>query len=268
MHRSENQRYREALERLTLQGLAEQWSPSAVDWSQPVAVPRGVRPRAYVDMISQLYHFEEASIEVLGRLVEESDDRIIRRYLHTQIADETRHAAVYRAYLGRLGDMAPINEGLRILLDVGLGVERSFRTKIVALNVMMEADAERQQNAQIDRLPCLLLRQISRLVAQDEARHTLFGTLYMSHALVGASDYDKQAILRFGASLWRLWEAAQLERYGKGEAVFFGTRAADFRARWTAVRRRFAEAGLLPTSEAPQAPAMSRVPREVTVAPA
>ncbi|HEY3594964.1 MAG TPA: hypothetical protein VGL13_13865, partial [Polyangiaceae bacterium] len=137
----------------------------------------------------------------------------------------------------------------RILLDMGLGVERSFRSKIIALNVMLETDAITQQTAQIDALPCPLLRQINRLVTRDEVRHAAFGELYMKWALVGVSDSDKQAIVRFGASLWRLWETAQLERYGKSEASAFGTRAADFQARWSAVRRRFAEVGLLSGSE-------------------
>src|SRR5258707_90923 len=89
---------REALERLTFQGSKEQWAVSSVDWSLPVVMPSGVRPRAYVDMVSQLYHIEEASIEVLGRMLDETSDNGIRRYLHTQIADETRHAETYRVY--------------------------------------------------------------------------------------------------------------------------------------------------------------------------
>ncbi|HEY3594743.1 MAG TPA: hypothetical protein VGL13_12745, partial [Polyangiaceae bacterium] len=64
--------YREALERLTLRGLREQWSASSIDWSEPIRAPRDARPRAYVDWVSQLYHLEEASIEVLGRLLDET----------------------------------------------------------------------------------------------------------------------------------------------------------------------------------------------------
>jgi len=246
---SQSEHYRDALECLAREGLSEQWAPSSLDWSLSIVMPAGVRPRAYVDMVSQLYHFEEASIEVLGRLLEETVDGVIRRYLHTQIADETRHAQTYKRYLEIMGDMAPINEGLRILLDMGLGVERSFRSKIIALHVMMEADALRQQRIHLDSLPCPLLGEINRLVAQDEARHAHFGMLYIKRALASAGEADKQAIVRFGASLWRLWESAQLERYGQGEAALFGTRPEDFRARWAAIRRRFTEVGLLPSAD-------------------
>jgi hypothetical protein len=267
MSLSSSQPYREALDRLTRQGLEKQWALSSVDWSQPVILPRDARPRAYVDLVSQLYHLEDASIEVLGRLLDETSDAAIRRYLHTQIADETRHAETYLAYLQRLGDMAPINEGLRILLDMGLGVERSFRSKVIALNVMMETDAITQQK-QIDALPCPLLRQINRLVAEDEARHAEFGSLYMKWALLDVCDSDKQAIVRFGASLWRLWEAAQLERYGQNEAAAFGTRAVDFQARWSAVRRRFADVGLLSGSAPGPTVASTRFVRASSVAQA
>jgi hypothetical protein len=258
--------HREALESLALQGLKEQWAVSSVEWSQAVVLPSGVRPRAYIDMVSQLYHVEEVSIDVLGRMLDETSDNGIRRYLHTQIADETRHAETYRLYLQRLGDMAPINEGLRILLDMGLGVERSFRSKIIALNVMMETDALTQQSSQIDALPCPLLRDINRLVSRDEARHASFGALYMKWALADVSESDKQAIVRFGASLWRLWETAQLERYGKTEAALFGTRAVDFQTRWSAVRRRFTDIGLLSGSAIGPGPVATRVVRHINVA--
>lgn len=266
MSLTSNQPCREALERLTLQGVTEQWAVSSVDWSQQVVLPAGVRPRAYIDMVSQLYHVEEASIEVLGRMLSETSDDGIRRYLHTQIADETRHAEAYRVYLRRLGDMAPINEGLRILLDMGLGVERSFRSKIIALNVMIETDALTQQKAQMDALPCPLLRQINGLVARDEARHASFGALYLKWALSDVCESDKQAIVRFGASLWRLWETAQLERYGKSEAALFGTRAVDFQTRWSAIRRKFTDVGLLPSSEALPGPVSIRAVRHINVA--
>jgi hypothetical protein len=147
------------------------------------------------------------------------------------------------------------------LLDVGLGVERSFRSKVIALNVMMETDALGQQRWQIDNLPCPVLRQINELVAVDEARHTLFGGLYMKRALLDASESDKQAILRFGASLWRLWETAQLERYGKDEASLFGTRPCDFQGRWARIRRRFTEIGLLPGSAAETSSTAAPLPR-------
>jgi hypothetical protein len=247
---SANHEGRCALERLTQHGMQEQWCLSRVDWSLSIVAPPGVRARAYVDMISQLYHLEKATIEVLGRLAQDTTEPAVQRYLTTHIADETRHARAYRAYLERLGDMAPINEGLRILFDVGLGAESSFRSKVAALNVMLETDALGQQRWQIETLPCPLLRQINHLVAEDETRHILFGGLYMKHALLDASESDKQDIVRFGASLFRLWQTAQLERYEKSEAALLGTRAADFQERWSRIRRRFAEIGLLPGSDA------------------
>jgi len=130
-------------------------------------VPRGVRPRAYVDMVSQLYHFEKRASRCSGASSKRATTAAFVVIYIRRFADETRHAGIYRAYLERLGDMAPINEGLRILLDVASGralVPQQSRSS----ERHDEADAERQQNAQIEKLPCPLLRQISRLVAQDE----------------------------------------------------------------------------------------------------
>lgn len=185
----------------------------AVDWSAEIRLPDGVNTATYADLVSQLYYAEEATIAAIGRLLLDVPDFQAKRYLCTQAADEARHAQAYRRYLERVGDIAPINEGLQALLQEGLAAGASFRHRIIALNVVMETEALKQQKKRIESLPCPLFGEINRAIIVDEARHAAFGKIYMKTKVAELGAEERAEVVAWIGRLWQLWEAANRGRY-------------------------------------------------------
>ncbi len=205
---------------LATKATRRQWSADQLDWNVDIVLPDGVRPTIYVDMVSQLHHAERAaitSLEVMRAALPEAE---AKAFLTTQIADEVRHADVYRAYLERVGELAPVDPGL----DEVLAAARAWRGPawglVVALNVMMEHEALQQQQKRIATLPCPLFKEVNQRIAADESRHAGFGILYLEHVLPAVPADEKAEVLAWIRSLWSCWHAANHGRYrAEGEAV-------------------------------------------------
>ena len=225
--------YSDRLQRLIDIAQKEQWSPAEkIDWSLEVKIPQEINDKTYIDMVSQLYYAEEATIHIIGQLLQKVPDFQARQYLCTQAMDEARHTHVYRKYLEKLGDIAPINEGLRIVLESGLNWQGTFCGTIVALNVVMEGEAVNQQTKRIDTLPCPLFQQINRSIIQDEYRHSAFGRLYMKDKLPDVGSEEKQAIFNWVKKLWVLWAGANEGRYAIDGADILRTEKHELDSRW------------------------------------
>ena len=109
------------LERLIESAQANQWEPEvAIDWSLPILLPRLMRQRSYVSVLSQLYYSELATAEACRRLQDHPVDPVAHRFLAIQAADEMRHARVYQSYLQRLGEIAPIDAAVEAALEGAL----------------------------------------------------------------------------------------------------------------------------------------------------
>ncbi|MBM3485293.1 MAG: ferritin-like domain-containing protein [Alphaproteobacteria bacterium] len=65
----------------------------------------------YVGIVSQLLHGEIAAEALCARLLGRLPPGPQRRFLATQAADEARHRVLYTAYLARLGDIVPADDG-------------------------------------------------------------------------------------------------------------------------------------------------------------
>ena len=119
-----------------------QWSvESAIDWRATLVPPKWLSRRAYVDMVSQLYHAKrvtrDACEEILGHL----DSAEARDFVTTQISDEDRHSLVYLQYLGRLGDVTDANDGLTALAEGARSWRGSPTGLLVAFHVVLEGEA-------------------------------------------------------------------------------------------------------------------------------
>ena len=240
------------LESLINKAFKNQWSiDTAIDWSLEPIIPEGIERAMYIDMVSQLYYSEEATIALLGRMLQELPSLQAKRYLCTQAADESRHAQAYRAYLERLGDIAPINEGLRAIFEAGLTWSGEPCAMIVALNVVLEGEALKQQHKRIETLPCPLFKQVNQAIVPDEARHAAFGQIYLKSHLKTVSDDDKRAILMWIAGLWKLWGQANEGRYQPDAtnpaAAVLQTPPDELRERWEDRRKVFEDIGLDPS---------------------
>jgi hypothetical protein len=249
MYRPHEEVFDARLEALINKAFKNQWAiDSEIDWKLDPVLPTGIDRTMYIDMVSQLYYSEEATIALLGRMLRDVPDLQAKRYLCTQAADESRHAQAYRAYLERLGDIAPINEGLKAIFDAGLSWSGEPCGMIVALNICLEGEALKQQHKRIETLPCPLFKQVNEAIVVDEARHSAFGQIYLKTHLSTITDDAKRAILLWIGSLWQLWSQANEGRYKPDPtnpaAAVLQTPPEELEQRWVERAKVFEDIGL------------------------
>ena len=106
------------LDRLAASGAAGQWSEEqAIDWRRDARLPLWITEDEARTALSQLFHGEVATGGLCRRLLEAVEEPAARRCLALQVADEARHAEVYRRYLERLGGIAPVDDTLARALE-------------------------------------------------------------------------------------------------------------------------------------------------------
>lgn len=237
------------LERLIAKATTAQWSIDHIDWSPEPVLPAGLPHRIYVDMVSQLYHAELAALDVLARLDRELPEAQARRFVATQIADEQRHAAVYRRYLERLGDIAPVNTKLDAIFRFARDTALPAFALVVALNIVMEHEALQQQQKRIDTLPCPLFGVVNRAIVADESRHAGFGVVYLADALPRASHADRLAVAGWVKQLWAMWCDANEGRYAAEGAELLRLERIALAERWTVLAERLERLGLATADE-------------------
>ena len=237
------------IDRLTAKARAARWSIDDLDWSLEPVLPATLPRTAYVDMVSQLYHAELAALEVLNRLARELPEPAARQFLATQIADEERHAATYRRYLERIGELAPIDPGLAAIFRFALAGRVPAFALVTALNVVMEHEALAQQQRRIATLPCPLFGAVNRAIVADESRHAGFGVLYLAEALPAVAEAERAAVATWVRQLWAMWCAANENRYVVDGAEVLRLPRAHLDGRWSLLAARLARLGLAPHAE-------------------
>lgn len=234
------------LEQLTAIAYKDQWSPEIkINWKQEIQLPTGINKKTYINMVSQLYFAEEATISLLGNMIYQLPELQAKQYLCTQAIDEARHATIYKKYLEKLGDIAPISESLRFLFVSGLTPTVDPLNKVIALNVLMEGEAINQQNKRIETLPCPLFRDINHLIVKDESRHAAFGRIYTKEKMQQCTADQKDETYKWISSLWKLWVKANTGRYKIEGADVLQTTADELDLRWQYQKKIFRQIGLL-----------------------
>jgi hypothetical protein len=141
-------------------------------------------------------------------------------YAATQVMDEARHVEVYSRYLKtKLAHDFPINLHLRALLDDVVSDPRWDMTYL-GMQIMIEGLALAAFGFQYQTSPDPLLKQITRYVMADEARHVAFGVLSLQEAyrdLTAAEIRERQEFcyeaavkMRDRFLLQEVWEWADL----------------------------------------------------------
>jgi hypothetical protein len=193
------------------------WSvEDVVDWRQAVIVPTWLPRRTFVAAVSQLYHGEIATAAACHRLLAGpvGADTDARACLETQIADETRHARAYRAYLARLGDIAPTEPAVAAFLRDGAAAPGdSDLGAILAYHVVLEGEALRIQHGFATWLPCPLFRALNARIARDEARHVGFGRIYLEGRLADLPVEERRALFLWVKALWRACAESVMARF-------------------------------------------------------
>jgi hypothetical protein len=179
------------------------------------ASPLGARGRRLWDtyrwevqswMVSQFLHGEQGALVVAARLVEAVPGIDAKYYAASQVIDEARHVEVFSRYLEEKVPVAyPVNAALRQLLE---DILRDSRWDVTALGmqIMVEALAMAAFRLANSTFHDRLIRDITRLVARDEARHVSFGVLSLENLyreLTDAERADREELVLESASLMR-----------------------------------------------------------------
>jgi hypothetical protein len=132
--------------------------------------------------LSQFMHGEQGALLCTAKIVDAVPWVDAKYYAATQVMDEARHVEVYSKYLrDKLEWEFPVNIHLRDLLDEVLSDSRWDFTYL-GMQIMVEGLALAAFGFQYQFSPDPLLKQITRYVMSDEARHVAFGVLSLQEA--------------------------------------------------------------------------------------
>src|SRR2546423_6089603 len=133
-------------------------------------------------VLSQFMHGEQGALICTAKIVEQVPWIDAKYYAATQVMDEARHVEVYSKYLSeKLAHEFPINVHLRALLDDVVSDSRWDMTYL-GMQIMIEGLALAAFGFQYQTSPDPLLKQITRYVMADEARHVAFGVMSLKEA--------------------------------------------------------------------------------------
>ena len=167
--------------RLYARAAAAQWDPeSAIDWQAPVTHDDEVED-AVVQVMTYLIENETAALMVPARFLARLHPhfREVMQVLAIQTADEARHIEVFtrRALLRRPALGLSTSGGqasLKTLID-----EPDYALAFFLLSIMGETSFLVLLDFLQRHAPDPLTRAVTRLAAQDEARHVAFGLSHL-----------------------------------------------------------------------------------------
>jgi hypothetical protein len=157
-------------------------------------------------MVSQFLHGEQGAMVAAARLAEMAPDLESKSCAAIQVADEARHVEVFSRYLHeKLRTVYPVSAALESLLMDILGDAR-WDITAVGMQIIVEALAMAAFRLADRTFHDDLIKEITRLVARDEARHVSFGVLSLEgvyREMNRAELADREEMVLEAASLTR-----------------------------------------------------------------
>ena len=157
-------------------------------------------------MVSQFLHGEQGALVVAGRRVEVTPTTDAKLYAASQAGDEARHVEVFSRYLREnVPAPYPLAAPLGLLLTDILSDSR-WDVTALGMQVMVEALAMAAFRMAESTFHDDLIKQITKLVARDEARHVTFGVLSLEGLygrLTAAELADREDLVLTAAELTR-----------------------------------------------------------------
>jgi predicted unusual protein kinase regulating ubiquinone biosynthesis (AarF/ABC1/UbiB family) len=129
---------------------------------------------------SQFLHGEQGALLATAKLVEQVPSMEAKFYGSTQVLDEARHVEVYARYLDEKLELTyPVNPNLQQLLELVVADAR-WDVTYLGMQIVVEGIALAAFGLihQFSTEP--LIKQITRYVMADEARHVAFGALSLT----------------------------------------------------------------------------------------
>jgi len=185
---------------------AQSQSPRDFDWDRPVRLPLWLPRRLAASAMTHFQSGELATAKICARIRHRPDMSPGRDFLEMQVLDEQRHAHLYSLYLDRLGGPDKRPSGVGRAYDRAASWQGAPQAIILAFHGILEGESMRLQQVIDKWLPCPLFREISAVIARDEARHIAFGRLYLQETLPSLSRTERLRIFRWIRALW--FEAA------------------------------------------------------------
>jgi hypothetical protein len=206
------------LRRLYENAKRDQWNVSRdVDWAQPFDIEQGVLADEMIDIygtpfwdrlspaqrselnrkfalwrLGVLLYGEHGAMLLCSQLVEAVSGTDAKFFQATQVVDEARHNEVLNRYIAtRFGDqLYPMPPFEKELFDTLLSDKR-WTVKTVGLQLVAEtfAVALFRMLAETSKDP--LLRQVCKLILQDESRHMGFGMLSLPDVVQEMTDAER-----------------------------------------------------------------------------
>lgn len=196
-------RFNRRLAALTAKARAAQaQGPMDVDWDRPVRRPFWLPRRVAASAITHFQRGELATARQCRALRGRLDLAATQEFLDLQAEDEQRHAQIYELYLDRLGGPTPGPLPIDRIYQQALAWRGAPQAIVLAFHGILEGESLRMQHAIDQWLPCPLFRDISTIIARDEARHIAFGRLYLRDTLPHLPHTERLAILRWARALW------------------------------------------------------------------
>ena len=141
-------------------------------------------------MLSNFLHGEQGALLATAQIVGAVPNADAKLYASTQVMDEARHVEAYDRYLREKVEVTfPISPHLKSLLDRILQ-ETRWDMKYLGMQIMVEGLALAAFGfiSQTSQEP--LIREIVKMIMQDEARHVAFGVLSLKGVYEDMSPAD------------------------------------------------------------------------------
>jgi hypothetical protein len=199
-----------------------QWNGDALPWKtnvDPLSTEVRILPERFVDfsrldamgvrlnakeksemlysmtawMLSQFLHGEQGALFAAAQVTEAVQFFDGKLYGATQVMDEGRHVEVFNRYLDtKLNKLYQINDNLFVIID-SLMTDGRWDMKFLGMQIMVEGLALGAFGTLYRQTEEPLLKNLLKMVIQDEARHVHYGVCALrEHFTKHLSDRERQ----------------------------------------------------------------------------
>jgi hypothetical protein len=128
-------------------------------------------------LLSQFLHGEQGALFAAAQVTEAVQFFDGKLYGSTQVMDEGRHVEVFHRYLdSKMNKLYQVNDNLFVIID-SLMTDGRWDMKFLGMQIMVEGLALGAFGTLYKLTKEPLLRQLLKMVIQDEARHVHYGVL-------------------------------------------------------------------------------------------
>jgi hypothetical protein len=144
-------------------------------------------------VLSQFLHGEQGALFAAAQVTEAVQFFDGKLYGSTQVMDEGRHVEVFHRYLReKLGKLYQINDNLFVIIDALMRDSR-WDMKFLGMQIMVEGLALGSFGTIYRGTKEPLLKQLLKMVIQDEARHVHYGVIALrEHITKTLSDSERR----------------------------------------------------------------------------